>query len=235
MGFKLLRGRVVYSDDEALDTVREYAFATDLVTADARFPEAFEPHEVPRYAYRTYDCVPASEGPEFNDLDLFVGAGLNADLDVATITRLRSFADRAAMHLHRAHQLQPDFLHMSRVELGDDPPTDSAGWHLQEAWRQGMATPRLKVARVHKTLHHKRPRLVPLLDNETSAPIAVASAMSGADGIWQQIYDEVHAHAAQFQQLADEFDKLAAEKGGVSLSRLRLYDILVWMRVTNRR
>lgn len=232
--FSLAGGAATYSAAEAFESVREYAFGTVTIDPDLRFPGAFAPHTVPRYAYRTYDCVPASDGPGFNDLDLLVTAGLNARIDVATFVRLRSFADRAADHLDAAHQLQPDFLQLDRDEVGDDPPQGSAGWHLLEAWRQGMATPGLKLARVHKVLHHKRPRLVPLLDNKTVKPIRDAADAKGC-GSWQLIHCEIRDHAECFRDLADEFDKLATGIEDVSLSWLRLYDILVWMKVTRPR
>ncbi len=232
--FSLAGGAAAYSAAEALDTVREYAFGTVTIDPDSRFPGAFEPHTVPRYAYRTYDCVPASDGRGFTDLDLLVTAGLNARIDMTAFVRLRSFADRAAGHLDAAHQVQPDFLRLDREEVGDDPPRGSAGWYLFEAWRQGMATPGLRVARVHKMLHHKRPRLVPLLDNKTVKPIRVA-ADARRCGSWQLIYDEIHAHAEHFQILANEFEVLATGIDDVSLSWLRLYDILVWMKVTRPR
>jgi len=228
--FSLAGGAATYSAAEAFDAVREYASGTVTIEPGARFANAFAPHPVPRYAYRTYDCIPASDGPQFSDLDLLVTAGLNARIDMTTFARLRSFADRAAGHLDAAHQLQPDFLRLHRDEVGDEPPQGSAGWHLSEAWRQGMATPGLGIARVHKMLHHKRPRLVPLLDNKTAEPIRAAAAVK-ACGSWQLIHDEIHAHAGHFQALADGFDELATTIDGVSVSWLRLYDILVWMKV----
>jgi Family of unknown function (DUF6308) len=226
--FSLAGGGVIYSTAEAFETVCHYAFDTQTVEPTAGFRAAFAPQVVPRFAYRTYDCVAASDGPEFSDLDLLVSAGLNARIDMRAFARLRSFADRAARDLDHAHASQPDFLRLTREEVGNDPPTGSAGWYLSRAWRQGMATPGLGVARVHKTLHHKRPRLVPLLDNETSAPIGKAARAVGC-GQWQLIWDEVHAHAGHFYELVDKFDKQASSVGGVSLSWLRLYDILVWM------
>ena len=228
--FRLAGGAATYSTADAFDAVREYAFGTVTVDPDPRFPGAFAPHAVPRYAYRTYDCVPASDGPGFTDLDLLVTAGLNARIDMTAFVRLRSFADRAAEHLDAAYQLQPDFLRLPREEVSDDPPKETAGWYLFEAWRQGMATPGLRVARVHKMLHHKRPWLVPLLDNKTVKPIR-AAADAKACGSWQLIHDEIHAHADHFHALADEFDKLANGINDVPLSWLRLYDILVWMKV----
>ncbi len=146
-----------------------------MLTLSRRFRGAFTAHHV--YAYRTYDCVPASTGPRFSDLDLLVSAGLNARPDVTALAALRSFADRAARHLEAAHALQPDFLQLARTELGDDPPEQSAGWHLREAWRQGMATPWQDVARVYKTLHHKRPRL-------STAPSRNRPARPGAEPRW---------------------------------------------------
>jgi hypothetical protein len=228
--FSLAGGAAAYSAAEALDAVREYAFGTVAIDPVTRFPGAFASHTVPRYAYRTYDCVPASDGARFSDLDLLVVAGLNARIDMRAFARLRSFADRVADHLDAAHRMQPDFLRLRRDEVGGDPPEGSAGWHLSQAWRQGMATPGLGIARVHKVLHHKRPRLVPLLDNETVKPIR-AAADAKACGSWQLIHDEIHAHAEHFQTLAGEFDELAAGIGDVSLSWLRLYDILVWRKV----
>lgn len=228
--FSLAGGAAVYSAAEALDTVGKYAFSTVLIDPGPRFRGTFASHTVPRYAYRTYDCVLASDGARFSDLDLLVIAGLNARVDMTAFARLRSFADRAADHLDAAHRMQPDFLQLHRDEVGADPPEGSAGWHLSQAWRQGMATPGLGIARVHKALHHKRPWLVPLLDNETAKPIR-AAAVARACRSWQLIHDEIHAHAGHFRTLADEFGKLAADTGGVSLSWLRLYDILVWMKV----
>jgi hypothetical protein len=73
--FRLAGGAATYSTAEALDAVREYAFGTVMIDPDRRFPRPFASHTVPRYAYRTYDCVPASDGARFSDLDLLVTAG----------------------------------------------------------------------------------------------------------------------------------------------------------------
>ncbi len=227
--FSLANGFATYSVAEAFETICEYAFGTVQITPDPHFPSAFAPHEVPRFAYRAYDCILPTAGPQFSSLDLFVTAGLNARVDMKTVVRLRSFADRAAGHLDAAHQLQTDFLRLCRREISNEPPAGTAGWHLAKAWLQGMATRGLGVARVHKMLHHKRPHLVPLLDNRTVRPLeAAAQAMNGNQ--WQVIYDEIHAQVEQFEDLAERFNRLAAENDGVPLSLLRLYDILLWMK-----
>jgi hypothetical protein len=136
--------------------------------------------------------------------------------------------------LDEAHTAQPDFLELTRDEVSNDPPDGTVGRHLYEAWRQGAATPGLGVARVHKVLHHKRPQLVPLLDNKTLILIGAASRATGS-GEWQLIHDELHAHADSFDRLARDFSEIARDIDGVSLTWLRLYDILVWMEVTGER
>ena len=230
MEFQLAGGAATYSATEALDAVQEYAFATVTVVPGLRFPGTFEPHEVPRYAYRTYDCVPASPGAGFSDLDLLVSAGLNARIDMPALARLRSFTDRAAAPLERAHRQQPDFLRLTPDDLIDDPATGTTGRYLLDAWRHGVATPGLGAARVYKTLHHKRPQLVPLLDNQTIRPVRQAADNDGCT-VWQLIHDEVTAHAGAFADLAKGFEEVANGVGDVSLSWLRLYDILLWMKV----
>jgi hypothetical protein len=106
--FSLAGGAVVYSAAEAFETVCHYAFDTETVEPTARFRDVFTRQVVPCFAYRTYDCVTASDGPGFTDLDLLVSAGLNARIDMRALARLRSFADRAAGDLDRAHTIQPD-------------------------------------------------------------------------------------------------------------------------------
>ncbi len=228
MAFTLAGGHVIYPDPDALATVCHYAFATELLQPRPGFPEAFPAQVVPRYAYRTYDCIPAWPGPDFTDLDLLVTAGLNAGITVSVLVRLRSFADRAAGLLDTAYQMQPDFRSLRRDQVGTSPPQGSAGWHLCKAWEQGMATPELGVARVHKTMHHKRPCLFPLLDNETITLLDPA-AQSTNSSKWQVIWDDLHVNWAQFEWLEDEFNQRAHAAGTARLSWLRLYDILLWM------
>jgi Family of unknown function (DUF6308) len=234
--FDLVGGAVVYPDLDALATVCRYAFATVILqpNQNPRSRGAFPPHQVPLFAYRTYDCIPASPGPSFSDLDLLVIAGLNAGVHMPVFARLRSFADRAAQDFDTAGQIQPDFRNLSRAELVRSPLTGSAGWHLMEAWRQGMATPGLGVARVYKTLHHKRPYLFPLLDNliiRELRPVATRNRCT----IWQLIWTDLDRQPTEFQWLEDEFNRRADAAGTAHLSRLRLYDILLWMHVTGQR
>jgi Family of unknown function (DUF6308) len=118
--------------------------------------------------------------------------------------------------------------------VGNAPPPGSAGSYLYRAWEHGIATPELGTARVHKTLHHKRPGLVPLLDNETSELIRPVAESRGC-AIWQVIWDDLRNNSDDFYWLEAEFNRRARAKDTVPLSWLRLHDILLWMHITGNR
>jgi len=97
-----------------------------------------------------------------------------------------------------------------------------------------MATTDLGVASVHKVLHHKRPHLFPLLDNETVKLIRPAARAAGC-GLRQLIHSELQAHEDAFAGLERDVSVIAGDVGGVPLSWLRLHDILGWMEATGQR
>jgi hypothetical protein len=117
--------------DEAKSAVAGYAFAVRKVGNE----------RAPRWGYRTYDCVPASPGPDFSDLDILVAAGLNGELDVAAIGALHLATRRAAPYLAQAAGRGQEFSRLTLSELADNPPAGTAGWLLSEAWQQMMSTP----------------------------------------------------------------------------------------------
>jgi hypothetical protein len=119
--FRLAGGAANYTYNDALATVRGYMCETEEIVPKSRFAGAFKAEQVPRFAYRTYDCVAASPGPELTDLDVLIVVGLNLRVDVSILVRLRSFADRAAKSLEQAQQRQSDFRKLTVDELGDEP------------------------------------------------------------------------------------------------------------------
>ena len=158
MSISLAAERWTIGLDEVKAAVAGYAFAVRDV-GDER---------APRWAYRTYDCVPASPGPDFSDLDIMVAAGLNGELDVAAIGALHLATRRAGPYLAQAAGRGQEFGRLTLGELADNPPAGTAGWLLNEAWKQMMSTPDAGRALTHKVLHHKRPALFPLLDRQTA-------------------------------------------------------------------
>jgi hypothetical protein len=135
------------------------------------------------FGYATYDCVAASEGPALGPVDLLVPAGLNGRLDVAVMTGLMAVEQEVsdALVVQAAHgdlafwELDPNELKDLDLRGGDfgpatRPQAASRLEGLYQAWWLLMSAPNVGVAVTHKILHHKLPRLAPLLDGRT-API----------------------------------------------------------------
>jgi hypothetical protein len=231
-GFALAGGAVRYTVEEARRATAGYAFATDPLSPGAGATGAFPIEDVPRWGYRTYDCVEASPQAEFTDLDVFVPAGLNGELTMRRCAALRAAANRAAAPLDKAYRERPRFIDYPIEELTDDPPTGTPGALLAEAWHTVYATPDIGRALTYKLLHHKRPELVPLADNRTLVLLRAASC--GTD-LWQLVHREVNRHADQFADLAGWFADLAAARDGRPLGWLRLYDLLIWLHCVGQR
>ena len=85
MSIRIGAGRWEIPLDDAKAAVAGYAFAEQELGEE----------QAPKWGYRTFDCIPASPGAEFSDLDILVAAGLNAQLDVNAIVALRLATGRA--------------------------------------------------------------------------------------------------------------------------------------------
>lgn len=223
MSISIARRRWTITLDEAKAAVGGYAFAVREVNAEL----------APRWAYRTYDCIPASSRPDFSDLDILVAAGLNGDLDVAAIGALQLATRRAGPYLARAAVQGPEFDKLTLAELADNPPPGTTGWLLDQAWQQMMSTPDVGRALTHKVLHHKQPALFPLLDRQTADVLRPAGQPHGWNA-WQVILADIDDSRADFEELRAWFAARAAGRGGVPLGLPRLHDILVWLQATDQ-
>lgn len=226
MTLEIGSGKFQFSTGDARLAVAGYAFGTRVIEPDRTMAGAFEPELAPLWGYRTYDCVPASAGDDFSNLDILVAAGLNGRLDISAVGALQVAARRAAPWLARAVRAGMDFADLPRGDLADDPPHGTVGWSLSEAWRQMMATPDVGVALTHKVLHHKRPALFPMLDNLTAAKLSAAPEGRNA---WQQTHAEISNARDAFEELRSWFEIAAAARNGAALSLPRLHDILLWL------
>jgi hypothetical protein len=216
--------------DKAKLLVAGFAFGTRPVAPKPKlFPQQpFQPVQLPRWGYQTYDCVPASESEEFSDIDLFVAAGLNGRLDVAAITALPNATSRAGPHFWNAAHFGVNLADLSSAELADSPPSNSVGAELIAAWQQMTATPEIGIALTHKVLHQKRPHLFPLLDRKTARSL---SCLDKEGNLWQKVHADLNDSRQEFEDLARWFDEIATDRGCVSLSLPRLHDILLWLHV----
>jgi len=229
-GFLVIRigvGQYTIPLEEAKLAVAGYAFATRPV---------YEEDQAPKWGYRTFDCIPASPGPDFSDLDIFVAGGLNAQLDVNVLGALRVAARRAAGDLALAASLHRQFVDLPLEELSDDPPPETTGWLLARAYRQMESIPYVGLARAHKVLHHKQPLFVPLLDNVTAGVYQddTGKRLRADWNLWQHVRSEIGDNRADFEVLREWFASRAATRGGVPLGLLRLHDILLWLHATGQ-
>jgi Family of unknown function (DUF6308) len=223
-----LAGIEAYSVEDAFRALVGYAFATYEAKTKPGWGDS-QVMQLPVWAYRTYDCVPASDGNDFSDLDVLVLSGLNVRLTAGAIAQLRWAASRAAKPLGHARRLAArsncSFWDLPEYEIADDPPEGGIGAYLHEAWKACKATPDVGVTRTHKLLHHKAPHLVPVIDRVTRP--ALSSAAGDDMNLWQVIHRDVRRPA--FADLEDRFGAYADSKGEVALTRLRIHDILLWL------
>ncbi len=223
MSISLAGKRWTIALDEAKAAVAGYAFAVREVGDEL----------APRWGYRTYDCVTASPGQDFSDLDILVAAGLNGELDVAAIGGLQLATCRAAPYLAEAADRGQEFGRLTLTELADNSPEGTTGWLLGKAWKQMMSTTDVGRALTHKVLHHKQPALFPLLDRQTADVLRPAGQPHGWNA-WQVILADIDGSRADFEELRAWFDALATAQDGVPLGLPRLHDILVWLQAADQ-
>ena len=226
MSITIGAGRWEIPLDDAKAAVAGYAFA------ERRLGE----EKAPKWGYRTFDCIPASPGAEFSDLDITVAAGLNAQLDVDAIAALQLATRRAQPYLTAAAERDQVFTELPPAELADEPLRGSTGWLLAQAYRQMESTPYVGLARAHKVLHHKQPLLVPLLDNITAGIYQddKGHRLRGDWNLWQHVRAEIDGNRAELEDLREWFAGRAAARDGAPLGLLRLHDILVWLNAGER-
>jgi hypothetical protein len=227
LAIRIGAGKYTIPLEEAKLATAGYAFATRPV---------HKKDQAPKWGYKTFDCIPASPGPDFSDLDIFVADGLNAQLNVNAVGALQVATRRAAGDLARAASLRRQFVDLPLEELSDNPPPETTGWLLARAYRQMESTPYVGLARAHKVLHHKQPLVVPLLDNVTAGVYQddAGNRMRADWNLWQHVRREIGDNRAEFEELREWFASQAATRGGVALGLLRLHDILLWLHATGQ-
>jgi hypothetical protein len=178
----------------------------------------------PYWGYGTYDCITPDTG-RFSPADLLIAAGLNGDLNVNRVGALldsKPALDAAFGELAAASGVP--FWDLPVEEI-TDPDEGSAGWWMHRAWWVLMGQDDLGIAITHKTLHHKRPDLFPLIDQQTASLLG--------DEKWALIHTDLTSQAEAWADLEEAFaEEIDTSKGHVRLTRLRLHDILLWLKVT---
>lgn len=215
--------------DDAKALIRGYAFGEEEVVVQWRTPELGEsPGTLSRrrWGYRSFDCVPASDGPGLEPIDLFVVSGLNVSMNIERYEALNFVKDEVAAAVSETSR-GLSFWHLTDEDLAgaqSTPNTDA--WWLNRAWWLLMSLPGIKVTITHKVLHHKWPHLFPLLDTSTIGEYE--------QGAWRSVLSDLTSQASAFDELEGWFRDLALRRGEVPLTRLRIHDILLWTLVTNQ-
>jgi Family of unknown function (DUF6308) len=218
--------------EDAFLAVVGYAFATRPLAWRAPtggVGDAPTTAGVGRWAYATYDCVTAASGTGLSGVDLFIAAGLNGRLDNVGIASLLAVEPEVSGAL-AAIPADTTFWGLpadavAAAGAGGEVPASSPLRPMLRAWTAFMGAPGLDVAITHKTLHHKRPRVFPLLDGRTAMAYPAGEA-------WASIHDDLNADPDAWEQLERRFAGEAAQRGGVPLTRLRMHDIVLWLRLS---
>lgn len=210
--------------DDALDVVVGYAFE-DVDLAWLRPDGAVGSDlagSVPRWAYRNYDCIAASDGPLLGDLDVLVANAINAQMGGGAIGAVRAVSGELSEQIAALDRVGRAFWDFDEREIAEPPAQGDDAWPLWRAWEIVRGTPGAGMAVTHKVLHHKRPAVFPLLDNKTY------EALGKPDRAWRSIHRDLVATVDAWGTLEGAFVREARARKGVPLTRLRLHDILLW-------
>ena len=181
-----------------------------------------QPWQRPLMAYRSYDCQ-RGESDAIDIVDIVSPVLLNVvhGFGVAMVSNLLAVAPLVDETV-RGVSSRLKFWTIPIEDIAD-PVEGSPAWLLHRAWYLVESVPGCGLTITHKILHHAWPHLFPLIDTTTAPRLG--------DSMWLTIREELESNEAQFEALERWFAAVAAERDGVSLTRLRLYDILLWTRV----
>jgi hypothetical protein len=224
--------RISYSEREAKEMLAGFAFGVVRLTwklreEDAKTVNGTDLAKPPAakvrsgWAYRSFDCVPSSPyGLTMHDVA--ITAAVDSQVKGRAILEILAIREELDSVLASIPVTQT-FWDLPVGKLGAEPPSpgDVAAWGVWRAWTLLMGLDGVKVAITHKTLHHKRPWLFPMLDSRTR------EALGGVNA-WAAIHKDLTTQQVQFQELEDWFAARAASEHGVPLTRLRIHDILLW-------
>jgi len=221
----LTGGIITCSLRDAGRAIGGYAFATTPLRP-GRVPSAVgtgpSATERAKWSAEIYDFQPAKRGP-LTYYDLIVNIGLSSQIKETAISGM----------LAVVHEVNRDLTKIpAATKFWDLPnadakiaPRGSTLWHMWRAIELLDAVPGVGFTIAHKTLHHKRPAVFPLLDNETTRDCLPY------DASWMIIHSDLTTQARSFNALEKWFAAEAAARKRPGLTRLRMHDIIVWLKV----
>ncbi|MHB8457722.1 MAG: DUF6308 family protein, partial [Acidimicrobiales bacterium] len=161
-------------------------------------------------------------------MDVCVADGLNAQMRSKHIAGVLAVADQLSVELGKIGD-DLCFWDLSPHDVATQPTdASSPAWSIWRAWTILIGVDGIDVACTHKILHHKRPKVFPLVDNET------VDQLTGSGSAWEAILHDLRAVPDAWSQLEDEVAARVPRPNLTPLTRLRLHDILLWTYATNR-
>lgn len=138
---------------------------------------------MPRWAYRTYDCIPRDPSLRLQGVDLFIADGINGRLSGRIAAGLLAAVDEVSAALADIPE-QLKFWDLEASEVPDVPSPGTRAWPVWRALTVLMGTRYCGVAVTHKTLHHKRPDVFPLIDRRTLPRLGTTDA-------WRRVHNDL--------------------------------------------
>ena len=182
---------------------------------------------VPAFGYERFDRRPGSVDP-LGEPDILTAEGLHGRLDpdawAAMKTALHDVGPLAdAVHERAAGR---PFSELPDDEFSVLAEPGTVGALLREIGRLAETTP--SPPHIAAALHHRRPSLFPLSIRATRWQL-LPHVHEGDSGIEAVVHRELRANESAFTAL-----HLALAEDGISLTALRLHDVLLWLSATLR-
>lgn len=190
--------------------------------------EDLDPLSLGAFAFVTYDEIPAAASPTIEPIDVLVADGLNAKMLARDIAGVLAVAQDLGREIAKLDNLGVEFWTLSSEQISTAPNDEAdPAWPLWRAWTILMGVPGIEVARAHKILHHKRPSVFPLIDNQTLKRLGRTA--------WRTVHGDLTATPAPWEWLERSMSDALSDSRAAAPTRLRLHDILLWTGVTGRR
>lgn len=172
-------------------------------------------------SYQSYDLLDIAQDNSLNDLDILAANNIRAQMD-----------GRAFLSLKRNRAKIEAALKSLPVDVAlDDPWLDEQSmWKAIENAYLACWDEHVRQARITKVLHKKRPQLIPLIDSVVvigryyEGYPGPKVGVPGMMGVSQRIRQDMMRNAGPLREL-----QKALEEREINLTRVRVFDILLWM------
>jgi hypothetical protein len=185
--------------------------------------------QIPAFGYERFDVPSASDQP-LGEHDILTAEGLHGRLDPARWSAMKGLLDDvrplADAAIARAAGRPLQELEDDEFSVLAEPGT--VGALFREINQLAQETPGVSAKHVSAALHHRRPELFPLLVRTTRWQL-LPHVLEGDSGVEAVIHRELVANAETFGSLQQSL-----EGRGITLTALRLHDVLLWLSASLR-